>query len=149
MYEIQTKPSLVLEDDDEMGVNAPLIHQRVISKLHVGLGVLYYHRSEIEYEPLTETMLGEGVSSPTPDLLLYDNGAEKTRVIIEVCQTRAIRADVEKVIRLIEGKLYGIEEGFIYNYKTGQWLRYRLGDNGEAIESSFSLTLNLDLAKFL
>lgn len=148
MYNIQGTLSFVREDD-EMGVNAPLIHQRVISKLHVGLGVLYYHRNEIEYEPLTETLLGEGVSSPTPDLLLYDNGAEKTRIIIEVCQTRAIRADVEKVIRLIEGQLYGIEEGFVYNYKTGQWLRYKLGDGEAVTESSFSEKLNLDLAKFL
>ena len=32
---------------------------------------------------------------------------------------------------------YGILEGFVYNYKTEKWLRYRKGDGGQAIESSF------------
>ena len=41
--------------------------------------------------------------------------------------------------------LYGIREGFMYNYKTHQWLRYRFGDGGLPTESSFSEILNLDL----
>lgn len=44
---------------------------------------------------------------------------------------------------------YGILEGFVFNYKTQQWLRYRKGDGGQAIESSFSEVLQLDLNAFL
>ncbi|MVM38764.1 hypothetical protein GO730_16470 [Spirosoma sp. HMF3257] len=141
-------PQKFLVMEDEMGVNAPITHQRVISKLHVELGVLYYHRKSIAYEPLPETMLGEGISSrddgpPTPDLILYDAETEQTRVIIEVCHTRAVKSDLDKVIRLIEGGLYGILEGFVYNYKTAEWYRYRLGNGGLVDSSALSDILNL------
>lgn len=142
-------PQKFLVMEDEMGVNAPITHQRVISKLHVELGVLYYHRKSIAYEPLPETMLGEGISSPTPDLILYDAETEQTRVIIEVCHTRAVKSDLDKVIRLVEGGLYGILEGFVYNYKTAEWYRYRLGNGGLVDSSAQSDILNLDLSKFL
>lgn len=54
-----------------------------------------------------------------------------------------------KVIRLIEENDYGILEGFVYNYKTRQWLCYRKGDGGAATESSFSEVLKLELSVFL
>ena len=44
---------------------------------------------------------------------------------------------------------YGILEGFVYNYKTQQWLRYRKGDGGVATESAFSEVLQLDLKAFV
>lgn len=69
-------------------------------------------------------------------------------VIIEVCQTRGIRGDVQKVVQLVGGGLYGIAEGFVCDYKTGQWLCYRRGDGGLPTESSHSQVLNLDLASF-
>ncbi|WP_080054636.1 hypothetical protein [Spirosoma aerolatum] len=142
-------PQKFLVMEDEMGVNAPITHQRIISRLHVELGVLYYHRRSIPYEPLPETMLGEGISSPTPDLILYDNETEQTRVIIEICHTRAVKSDLDKVIRLVDGGLYGILEGFVYNYKTAEWYRYRLGNGGLVETSAQSDTLNVDLSKFL
>ncbi len=144
--DIKTPLSLV---HDDMGVNAPLIHQQIISRLHVGLGVLYYNQKAIPYEPLAETMLAEGYGNPVPDLLLYDHAAEQTRLVIEVCQTNGQKNDLKKIISQIEENEYGIQEGFVYNYKTGEWLRYKKGDGGVATVSSFSDLLGLDLGQFL
>lgn len=135
--------------EDEMGVNAPIDHQRAISQLTVGLGKLYYYDKAISLEPLPETMLDEGRTSPTPDLILYDREAEHIPIIIEVCHTRGLKGDLQKVVSLIEDYAYDIQEGFVYNYRTGQWLRYRKGDQAEARESSFSEILSLDLSQFL
>lgn len=124
-----------------------MYHQRTIARLVTGL-TIEYRADKQPYEPLPEMMVGE-YSSPTPDVVLYDNATETTPVIIEVCQTRGLKADLDKVIRLIDGELYDIREGFIYDYKTQQWLRYQLGDGGIATASSFSTVLQLDLNQFL
>jgi Uma2 family endonuclease len=131
------------------GVNAPIRHQQIIARLTVELGILYHKQHSIPYEPLPETMLAEGYGNPVPDLILFDHEAEQTRVIIEVCQTTGQNNDLDKVIRLVEQANYGILEGFVYNYKTGQWLRYCKGDGGKGTESSFSKVLNLDLGPFV
>ena len=146
MYFPVASPSLVNED---FGVWAPIDHQRVISLLTTGLGVLYYHRKIISLEPLPETMLDEGKVSPVPDVLLRNNETDETPIIIEVCQTTGQKGDLQKVIQLIDEDLYGIHEGFVYNYKTQRWLRYRKGDGGQATESSVSEVLNLDLSALL
>ena len=70
------------------GVNAPIEHHRVISRLNVGLGILYCKDHAIAYEPLPETMIDRGQISPTPDLVLYNPVTERMPVIIEVCHTR-------------------------------------------------------------
>ncbi len=132
---------------NDMGVNAPIIHQRVIARLTAKLYPLY-ESGAITYEPLPETMLGE-YSSPTPDVILYDNNTDQTPVIIEICQTRGVKGDLQKVIQLIDGALYGIQEAFVYDYKTQQWLRYRLGDGGMTSPSSHSYILGLDLNQFV
>lgn len=131
-----------------MGVNGPIIHQSAIARLTAGLYPLY-RSGQIPYEPLPETMLNEGYASPVPDVILYDHETEQTRVIIEICKNSGLRHDTGKVIKLIEDEGYGILEGFIYNYKTNAWLRYRKGDGGQATESSFSEVLNLDLGLFV
>ena len=131
----------------DMGVNEPKYHQRTIAKLTAGLYPLF-STGVIAYEPLPETMVGE-YSSPTPDLILFDSTSETTKVIIEICQTVGQKADLKKVIELIDSQLYGIQEGFVYNYKTQQWLRYQLGDGGAAMASSVSTVLVLDLNQFL
>ncbi len=131
-----------------MGTNAPVIHQRVIARLTAGLYPLYLS-GRIPYEPLPEMMLTEGYSSPTPDVSLFSETAEQTIVIIEVCQTRGLKADLDKVVRLTDSELYGIQEGFVFNYKTGQWYRYCKGDGGLVTESAFSGILQLDLNRFL
>ena len=141
-----TPPPLVSED---LGVWAPADHQRIISKLTVGLGILYYHKKAIRLEPLPETMLDDSKASPVPDLSLVNNDTDETPIIIEVCKTKGQKDDIQKVIQLIDNDLYGIREGFIYNYKTQQWHRYRFGDGGLTAESSFSEILQLDLNQFL
>lgn len=147
MYKVSHGLSMVHED--EMGVNAPMDHQRVISKLNVGLGKLFYYDKAISLEPLPETMLDEGRTSPTPDLILYDKARDHIPVIIEVCHTRGLKGDLQKVVSLIEDFPYDILEGFVYNYRTEHWFRYRKGDNGIATETSFSDILQLDLNQFL
>ncbi len=131
-----------------MGVNAPRYHQSTIAKLTAGLYPLY-RSGVITLELLPEMMLTEGYNSPTPDIILYDYTAEQTRIIIEVCQTNGQKNDLKKILWLIEENEYGILEGFVYNYKTKQWLRYRKGDGNSAIESSFSEVLNVDLGPFV
>ncbi|MBD2699236.1 hypothetical protein IC229_01220 [Spirosoma sp. BT702] len=140
------EPSLIAED---LGVWAPIDHQRVISLLTIGLGVLYHREKTISLEPLPETMLDEGKASQVPDLSLRDNQAFQTPIIIEVCHTNGLKGDLHKLIRLIDEDIYGIREGFIYDYRTFQWLRYRFGDGGLTTESSFSEILQLDLNQFL
>jgi Uma2 family endonuclease len=134
---------------EDYGVWAPSDHQRIIAKLTMGLGVLYYREQQISLEPLPETMLDESKASLVPDLSLRDNTTDQTPVIIEVCHSSGLKSDLQKVVKLIDDDLYGIREGFIYNYRTGAWLRYRFGDAGVATDSSFSPLLNLDLNTFL
>ncbi|KAB7732854.1 hypothetical protein F5984_02585 [Rudanella paleaurantiibacter] len=136
---------LILEED---GVYGPILHQSVIARLTAGLYPLY-RSGRIPYEPLPETMLAEEYAAPVPDVVLYDHQTEQARIIIEVCKNTGLKHDISKVVKLTDGELYGILEGFVYNYKTGQWLRYRLGDGGLTTETSFSDVLNLDLNGFL
>ena len=133
----------------DMGINAPKEHQRVISKLTTGLGALYYQQQKISLEPLPETMLDEGQTSPVPDVLLYDNERHITPIIIEVCHTSGVRNDSKKIMRLINEFDYGIEEGFLYDYVAHRWLRYRKGEADLEADQSFSPTLQLDFNAFL
>jgi hypothetical protein len=143
-YREPSQHKFLVRDD---GANAPVIHQRIIARLTARLYPLY-ESGAIPYEPLPEMMVGE-YHSPTPDITLYDNATDLTAVVIEVCQTRGVKSDVEKVVRMIDGELYGIREGFVHDYRTGQWLRYRFGDGGLTTESSVSDILNLDLNPLL
>jgi Uma2 family endonuclease len=133
----------------EMVVNAPKEHQRIISKLNTGLGVLYYHQGKISLEPLPETMIDEGQTSPAPDVLLYDNENQQTRVIIEVAHTNGAGNDFKKIIRLMDENDYGVEEGFVYNYSKNIWKKYKKGQGEDTIQPSWSDLLNLDLASLL
>ncbi|QIP12892.1 hypothetical protein G8759_09765 [Spirosoma aureum] len=135
--------------NDDMSIYGPKAHQRVISKLNSGLGPLFYREHCIQLEPLPETMLDEGQASPVPDLILYDNTARTTPIIIEVCHTDGLRKDLKKVIALLEADDYGIQEGFVYDYITAQWYRYSKGDGGLTQSTSFSEVLQLDLNQFL
>lgn len=134
---------------DDMGTYAPRVHQRIIAKLTVGLGHLYYREKVIQLEPLPETMVNEDEASPTPDLVLVDPKTEFIQIIVEVCKTAGLKNDIRKVINLLDNEMYGIQEGFIYDYKTEIWYRYRAGNGGLVEESSWSDILNLDLNAFL
>ncbi len=146
MYEQPYNSPFMVHDD---GTNSPFGHQLVISKLTIELGVLYYHKQTIQLVPLPETPLDEGPGFPVPDLILFDPKTEQTLVIIEVCTNRGINHDLRKVIRLIEDDDYGILEGFVYNYKSHEWFRYRKGDVGAATVSSFSEVMGIDMGEML
>ncbi|WP_461103599.1 hypothetical protein [Spirosoma koreense] len=139
------QPQKFMVHDD--GTNAPVIHQHTIARLTAKL-YPFYESGAIAYEPLPEMMVGE-YNSPVPDLILYDYETEQAFVIIEVAHNVGFKSDLKKVIALIDEDLYGIREGFVYNYKTNQWLRYRKGDGGVATESSFSEILQIDLGSLL
>ncbi|TAE32355.1 MAG: hypothetical protein EAZ91_05345 [Cytophagales bacterium] len=134
---------------EEQAVYGPWDHQRAISKLNGNLAYLYYQEKEITLEPLPEAMLDEAEASPVPDLILVDSEQSTVPIIIEVCHDKGLKRDIEKVIRLVDQDYYGIREGFIYNYKKGNWYRYKFGEGGLITESSFSEILNLDLGSFL
>lgn len=146
MYQIPTSKPFMVEED---GTNSPLDHQRTISKLTMELGILYYHKKTITLEPLPETALGEGPGYPVPDIILFDNETQETRIIIEVTISRSQKSDLRKIIQLIDHDEYGITEGFVYNYRTHEWLRYRKGEGGLATESSFSDVLGINLGGFV
>ncbi|MBC7570352.1 MAG: hypothetical protein H7319_11540 [Spirosoma sp.] len=142
MYTTSYSGPFLVNDD---GTNSAMDHQIVIGKLTVDLGNLHYYDKTLPLTPLPETPLAEGPGHPVPDVILYDTVAEETKVIIEVCQTRGQRNDLKKVIHLIEDNDYGILEGFVYNYKTREWLRYRKGDGGAATATSYSEVMGVDL----
>ena len=146
MYEVKYPSSFIVHDD---GTNSPIAHQIIISKLTIELGILYYHKQAISLMPLPETPLGEGPGHQVPDVLLYDNQTEQTKIIIEVAQPRSAERDLYKIINLIENDHYGIEEGFVYNYHANEWLRYRKGDGGVATHSSVSELMGIDMGPFL
>ncbi len=151
MYETQYRSPFLVHDDE---TNSTIEHQRVISKLTVELGVLYYHKRTMPFIPLPETPLAKGPEYPVPDIMLFDEKTEQTRIIIEVCNNRSANSDLRKVIRLIEEDDYGILEGFVYNYKTREWLRYRKGDgavqrSGAATTSSFSEVMGVEMGGFV
>lgn len=130
-----------------MGVNAPKIHQRIIGQLMMRLGMLYYLEKAIPYEPLPETMIDESQTSPTPDILLFDNEKKLNQVIIEISGNTGARRDFEKVKNLMLE--YNVPEGFVYNYDSKQWRKFKL-DKGEDLSTpSFCEAINYDLNELM
>ena len=129
-----------------MGVNAPKEHQRMIRKITTGLDILYV-AGQIKFEPFPETMISEGSSSPTPDVLLYDNITRSNVVLIEITTGDSLKKDFKKISNLIEE--YEIEEGFVYEYQRKIWRKYKLGI-GEITENpSFCDAIGYDLNDFV
>ena len=126
-----------------MGVNAPKIHQRIIGQLMMRLGILYYLEKTIPYEPLPETMIDESQTSPTPDILLFDNENKLNRVIIEISGNTGARRDFEKIKNLMID--YNVSEGFVYNYDTKQWRKYLLDKGEDLSRPSFCEAIGYDL----
>jgi Uma2 family endonuclease len=130
-----------------MGVNAPKIHQRIIGQLMMKLGILYYEKGQIPFEPFPETMIDESQTSPTPDILLFDNEKKQNQLIIEVSGNTGARRDFEKVKQLVEE--YGVPEGFVYNYDAKTWRKYRLGLGEDVQNSDFSDLISVNLNNLL
>ncbi len=140
---------ITLEEALLIGTNAPKSHQRIIGRLMIELGILYFKQSSITLEPMPETMLNEDQTSPTPDIILYDNVLSRTPVIIEVTHTTGVIGDLKKVHRLITEEDYGIDEGFVYDYKRNEWHKYKRGEGIITENPSFCEAINLDLATLL
>lgn len=137
----------MLDNTIYMGVNAPKEHQRIIGKLMTGLGNLYYRDAKIPYEPFPETMIDDGQTSPTPDLLLFDHENQKNVVIIEISTNIGANKDFEKVKELMED--YEVKEGFVYNYTLKTWRKFKLGV-GEITENpSYCEAISMDLGAML
>lgn len=128
-----------------MGINVPKDHQRAISKINTGLANLYYSGKKISLEPLPETMIDEGQTSPVTDIMLYDNERFVTPVIIEVSHPAGVRNDFKKVQRLIEEEDFGTIEGFVFDYINRRWRKYRKGIGEIMDDPSFSDVLGIDL----
>lgn len=126
-----------------MGVNAPKIHQRIIGQLMMWLGILFYIEKRIPYEPFPKTMIDESQTSPTPDILLFDNKNKQNQVIIEVSGNTGAMRDFAKVKSLMEE--YGVPEGFVYNYDKEKWMKYRLDTGEDTRNPSFSDSIGVDL----
>ncbi len=140
---------ITLEEAILMGINAPRSHQRIIMQLSGELYFLYKKQKTITLEPLSETMLDEDKTSPTPDIILSNNETYETPVIIEVTRTRSVKADIKKVKALIRADDYGIVEGFVYDYNLNRWHKYHR-DKGDITDNpSFCEAINLDLATLL
>ena len=133
----------MLDNAIYMRVNAPKPHQRIIGKLMMQLGILFYLKKTLPYEPLPETMIDESRTSPTPDILLYDPERKQNMAIIEVSSNTGAKRDFEKVKVLVDE--YEILEGFVYNYDLGTWRKYRLGIGEDLEQPTFSEVVNTDL----
>jgi Uma2 family endonuclease len=140
---------ITLEEAAIMGIHAPRTHQRVIMRLSAELFYLYDKQKVTHLEPLPETMIDEDSSSPVPDIMLLDNEREEVPVIIEITRTGSVKNDLKKVIRLIEENVYGIQEGFVYDYKRNEWHKYKRGIGNITGKPSFCEAINLDLATLL
>jgi hypothetical protein len=140
---------ITLEEVALMGINAPRPHQRVIGKLMATLAPMYYKESSIALEPFVEMMLDDSQTSPVPDISLYDNALEQTPVIIEITHTGMVKSDARKIQRLIDNDYYGIDEGFVYDYKRNEWHKNKRGVGDITGNPSFCEAINLDLATLL
>ncbi len=140
---------ITLEEALIMGTNAPKPHQRIITNLAAELVFLYKKQRVITLEPLSETMLNEAQTSPTPDIILFDNVTDETPVIIEINHTSGVKSDIKKVQQLIDAQDYGIREGFVYDYKRNEWHKYKLGEGIISDKPSFCEAINIDLATLL
>ena len=137
----------MLDNSIIMGVNAPKPHQRIIGKLMMQLGILFYIKKTLPYEPLPETMIDESRTSPTPDILLFDGDNKRNMAIIEVSGNTGAKRDFEKVKELVEE--YEILEGFVYNYDLKVWRKYRLGIGEDKEQPSYSEIVKQDLNELI
>ena len=53
------------------------------------LGILFYNQKKIPYEPFLETMIDENKTSPTPDILLFDNKLKQNKTITDDLDNRS------------------------------------------------------------
>ncbi len=133
----------------DMGHNARLEHQRVITDLIVGLGTLYNNQA-IHLEPLPKTDLDPGnPTSKCPDIQLRDNEQFTIPIIIEIAGNFGYKADFYKARNLVDENVFGIQEVFVYNYDKKSWHKYSYKNGIVEENPSYSDLLQLDLNHFL
>lgn len=133
----------------DMGHLATLQHQRAIKRLIVGLDKLY-EQGQITLEALPETDIDPGnPDSKCPDIILRDNARQMVPVIIEVATHFGANTDLKKLRNLIHDTEYGIEEGFVYDFEKGIWLKYSKNKGVETESPSWSEILKVDLTGIL
>lgn len=80
---------------------------------------------------------------------LIINLSVATKVIVEISHTTSAVNDYKKIIRLIDEYYYGIEEGFVFDYKARTWRKYQK-DKGEITQQpSFCQSIGFDLDELL
>jgi hypothetical protein len=131
-----------------MAINSPRPHQAVITKLIARLYILF-ETAQMHLQPYPETMLDSGGSSPVPDVILVNPETEQTEIIIEIANKTGFKNDCNKVRKLIEEQNYDIQEGFVYNYQTGDWFKYGLHEGEAVSDKSFSNIIQQDFNAFL
>lgn len=129
-----------------MGVNAPRIHQAIITKLIYGLTNLYLNAKSRLF-PYPETMIDESQTSPAPDIMLVDAETDLTKAIIEITHTQGVKKDTEKLRGLMRD--YDVQEGFVYDYKMGIWYKFDLKKGEITNNSSWCDAVDADLKTFL
>ncbi len=133
-------------DITHIGVNATKEHQRIIRKLTAGLGLLFVD-GKIAYEPFPEVMVDEAQTSPTPDVLLFDNQSQQNVVLIEIAGKAGAKKDFAKVIEVCND--YEIAEGFVYDYISKNWRKYKYGVGEMTDWPSFCESIGYDLNDFV
>lgn len=126
-----------------MGVNAPRIHQEIITKLVYGV-TSFFKNGQTNLFPYPETMIDESETSPVPDVMLVNRENDLAEVIIEIAHTQGFRKDVQKLKELMQE--YNVPEGFVYDYKLKIWQSISQKNNAS---QSFCEALGYDLNNFL
>jgi len=129
-----------------MGVNAPRIHQAIITKLIYGLTNLYLN-GQTHLFPYPETMIDESQTSPALDVMLVDAKTDLTKTMIEITHTQGVKKDIQKMLGLMRD--YDVAEGFVYDYKLGIWYRFDLTQGAATENSSYCQSVGADLKDLL
>ncbi|MCU0468769.1 MAG: Uma2 family endonuclease [Arcicella sp.] len=127
-----------------MGIDAPRIHQEIITKLVYGV-TSFYKNGETMLFPYPETMIDESETSPVPDVMLVNRENDLAEVIIEITHTQGFKKDIQKIRELMEE--YNVPEGFVYDYKLKIW--QSIASTPKNAPQSFCEALQYDLNNFL
>ncbi len=139
-----------IQQEQKMGHNAKVEHQRVIARL-LSQMMLFLEKKQIpNCEVLPETDIDPGnAKSQCPDIQVRNEVEAVIPVIIEIATKIGTKADLKKIIELINSDYFGIEEGFVYNYETNLWYKYCRKQGIVSENTSFSDFLETDLQLFL
>lgn len=125
-----------------MGINAPREHQRIIRNLIFNLTNQLLHQS---YDALPDSSMdADDHFSKCPDVLIEHDVNGSIPVIIEVTGKGGVKKDKKEIAELFlenEEQLYGLLEGFVFDYDTNKWHKITA-----ETESSYSDSLQIDLS---